>query len=230
MRASVFGFRRAYRLRPAREEADDFVSQLTVAGRGSSQTVLLPFSSGLGYFVVPTAGAPLAIDTGDQFRAETLGPLLSLWARLRLRLLFKKKKYLKFEEFSLFCYGRKPERKRFTTFNQHMFNNGVSLDGALVTRHPELLTGWPTIAPMRGAPRSHASNDVAVVAHIYYEDAWPDIAEVLKRVTFPFDLIVTTVPGRERLIETIRADFPDADIEPMKNRGRDVRPFLALLE
>jgi lipopolysaccharide biosynthesis protein len=53
---------------------------------------------------------------------------------------------------------------------------------------------------------------------------------VLKRLTIPFDLIVTTVPGRERLIEAVRRDFPLADIEVMENRGRDVRPFLVLLE
>ena len=43
-----------------------------------------------------------------------------------------------FEEFSLFSYGVKPERKRFTTFNQHMFSTGIALDGDLVTKHPEL--------------------------------------------------------------------------------------------
>ena len=155
----------------------------------------------------------------------------SLWVRLRLALLFKKKKYLQFEEFSLFSYGVKPERKRFTTFNQHMFNTGVALDGDLVTRHPELLTGWAAIEPHERTKRAPgAPSAAAIVVHIYYEDTWPDIAEVLKRLTIPFDLIVTTVPGRERLIEAVRRDFPHADIEVMENRGRDVRPFLVLLE
>jgi lipopolysaccharide biosynthesis protein len=49
-------------------------------------------------------------------------------------------------------------------------------------------------------------------------------------LTIPFDLIVTTVAGRERLIGAIRRDYPDADVETMENRGRDVRPFLMLLE
>jgi lipopolysaccharide biosynthesis protein len=73
-------------------------------------------------------------------------------------------------------------------------------------------------------------NYAAIVVHIYYEETWEDIAGVLKRLTIPFDLIVTTVPGRDRLIDTIRGDFPRADIEVMENRGRDVRPFLVLLE
>ena len=73
-------------------------------------------------------------------------------------------------------------------------------------------------------------NATAVVAHIYYEETWPDIAGVLASLSDPFDLIVTTVPGRQSLIEAIRRDFPEADIEVMENRGRDVRPFLVLLE
>ena len=49
-----------------------------------------------------------------------------------------------------------------------------------------------------------ADAPAAVVAHIYYEDTWSDIAGALRGLTIPFDLIVTTVEGRERLIETIR--------------------------
>jgi rhamnan synthesis protein F len=230
MKASPFGFQRAYRLTPIGGQADDVVSKLRISGAASSQIVLLPYSSGLGYFVVPASGKTLSIET-DDFRAEALGLPTSLWVRLRLALLFKKKKYLQFEEFSLFSYGVKPERKRFTTFNQHMFNTGVALDGDLVTRHPELLTGWAEIEPHERTKRAPgASSAAAIVVHIYYEDTWPDIAEVLKRLTIPFDLIVTTVPGRERLIEAVRRDFPHADIEAMENRGRDVRPFLVLLE
>jgi Rhamnan synthesis protein F len=230
MKASAFGIQRAYRLTPIRGQADDVVSKLRIGGVASSQTVLLPYSSGLGYFVVPASGNTLSFET-DDFRAEALGLPTSLWVRLRLALLFKKKKYLQFEEFSLFSYGVKPERKRFTTFNQHMFNTGVTFGSDLVTRHPELLTGWTAVEPHERTKHAPgAPSPAAIVVHIYYEDTWPEIAEVLKRLTIPFDLIVTTVPGRERLIEAVRRDFPRADIEAMENRGRDVRPFLALLE
>ncbi len=230
MKTAAFGFKRAYRLTPDRGPADGVVSLVRIDGATSSKTVLLPYSVGLRYLVVPTRGTPLAIAAED-FRPEALNLAASLWVRLRLALLFKKKKYLRFEEFSLFCYGAKPERKRFTTFNQHMFNTGVALDGVFVTRHPELLTGWPTIERNEQPSRDLGSQKAAaIVVHIYYEDAWPDIAEVLKRVSLSFDLIVTTVPGRERLIEAVRHDFPHAGIETMENRGRDVRPFLLLLE
>src|SRR5271166_286434 len=230
MKRAPFGLRRAYRLQPSRGPEVDLVSQLRVAGAASSQIVLLPYSGGLGYFVVPTAGTALSI-AADDFRVETLDLLTSIWVRLRLAALFKKKKYLEFKAFSVFSYGPKPERKRFTAFNQHMFNIGVALDGELIARHPELRTGWSTDVSKAGAsPREAGPNLAAIVVHLYYEDTWPDIAGALGRLTIPFDLIVTTVPGRERLIEAVLRDFPHADIETMENRGRDVRPFLVLLE
>ena len=224
-------FKRAYRLRPSRGADESHVSELRIGGDRTSQIVLLPYSKGLGYFIVPTGGTVRSI-VGDDFRAERLNLPLSLWVRLRLALLFKKKKYLEFEEFSLFCFGVKPERKRFTTFTQHMFNTGAALDGRLVTSHPELLRGWAPIERARPAAPSAADSPpaAAIVAHVYYEDTWADIAAVLNRLSIPFDLIVTTVPGRDCFVDAVSRDFPDAEVIVMENRGRDVRPFLELLE
>jgi len=223
-------FQRAYRLRPLEPQAGDYIAQLRIEGPKASKNLLLPYSIGLGYFVIPSGAEELAIETED-FRVERLDAATSFWVRLRLALLFKKKKYLTFEDFSVFSYGPKPERKRFTTFNQHMFNIGVSLDGDLIAAHPELLDGWDEEEPSRRAEaKGQGPHPLAIVVHIYYEETWGDIAGVLRRLAVPFDLIVTTVPGHERLIQTIRHEFPQAEIEVMENRGRDVRPFLTLLE
>jgi hypothetical protein len=219
---------RATRLTPSHGALENHVSQIRIRGASTSQIVLLPYSQGLGYFIIPTGGPTRSIE-GDDFRAERLGLLLTLWVRLRLALLFKKKKYLRFQEFTLFCYGVKAERKRFTTFNQHMFNTGVALDGRLVTTHPELLQGWSPIESAR-PPALASTPAAAIVAHVYYDDTWPEIANVLKRLTIPFDLIVTTVTGRDSLVAAVVRDFPDAEVVVTENRGRDVRPFLELLE
>jgi hypothetical protein len=220
---------RATRLTPNRGALENHVSQVRIGGASTSQIVLLPYSQGLGYFIVPTGG-PMRSIGGDDFQPERLGLLLTLWVRLRLMLMFKKKKYLEFDEFSLFCYGVKPERKRFTTFNQHMFNTGVALDGRLVTSHPELLQGWAPIERADPPARPVSTPGAAIVAHVYYEDTWPDIAGVLKRLSIPFDLIVTTAPGRDQLVDAVARDFPGAEVVVTENRGRDVRPFLDLLE
>ena len=228
MRQSPFRLPRAYRLKPVGEREDDALSQLRIgAGR---QSVLVPFSPGLDYIAVSSAGQALPIESRD-FQVETLGPLASLWARLRLMALFKKKKYLSYQEFSLFSAGPKAERKRFTGFNQDTRNIGVVIDGDLVADHPELLYGWPAQTSASPEPPDRPGRvETAVVVHIYYEDTWPDIAGALRGLTAPFDLIVTTVAGREPLIERISQAYPHADIEVVENRGRDVGPFLALLE
>ncbi len=221
---------RAYRLRPIEAKADDFVAQLRIDASGRSKNLVLPYAMGLDYIVAPASKTNVSIEARD-FRVERLGAAASLWARLRLALLFKEKKYLEFDGFSIFSAGPKPRRKRFTTFNQHTFNIGLSLDGDLIAAHPELIHGWADDAsPAHAAIRPAGPNPTAIVVHVYYEDTWPDIAGVLKRLTIPFDLIVTTVAGRDGLIRAIRRDFPEADVVTVENRGRDVRPFLVLLE
>jgi hypothetical protein len=223
-----FRFPRAYRLKPIGQREEDALAQLWIGA--SNQSVLVPFSPGLDYIVAPGGSAALPIKSGD-FRVETLGLLPSLWARLRLAFFFKKKKYLSYDEFSLFSLGSKSERKRFTRFNEDTMNIGAVADGDLVAKHPELLYGWPA----EGRAPPHAADRpenilAAVVVHIYYEDTWPDIAGALGGLTIPFDLIVTTVAGRERLTETIRRAYPRAEIVIVENRGRDIGPFIALLE
>ena len=221
-------FPRAYRLKPVgqREEA-----ALSLVGIGASnKSVLVPYSPNLEYVVASRGVGALPIESRD-FRVETLGALPTLWARLRLAFLFKKRKFLKFDEFYLFSAGPKTERRRFTRYNRDMRNIGIEFDSELVGKHPEIVYGWPAEATSPSqVTNGPADAPVAVVAHIYYEDTWPDIAGALRGLALPFDLIVTTVAGRERLIESVRRSYPRAQIEIMENRGRDIGPFLVLLE
>lgn len=72
----------------------------------------------------------------------------------------------------------------------------------------------------------------AVVAHIYYPDLWPEFAETLAGLGIDYDLYVTlTYRGEEtdELAEEIRAQFPNAVVVPITNRGRDILPFLTLV-
>jgi lipopolysaccharide biosynthesis protein len=230
MRKSQFAFPRAYRLKPiARREGHNAALSLLQIG-ASNQGVLVPYSPKLDYIVSSSAGGVLPITSTD-FRVETLGILPSLWARLRLAVFFKKNKYLKYEQFSVFSAGQKAERKLFTRYQRDTMNIGVGIDSDLVAKHPELLYGWRDELGSTPQDTDHpAIASMAVVAHIYYEDTWPDIAGALRRLTVPFDLIVTTVAGREQLIEAIRSSYPRAQIEIVENRGRDIGPFLVLLE
>jgi lipopolysaccharide biosynthesis protein len=228
MRQFFFQFSRAYRLKPIAQREEDALSLLRIGA--SNRGVLVPYSPDLDYVVASSGGEALPIESRD-FRVETLGVLPSLWARLRLAFFFRKKKYLKYDEFSLFSAGPKAERKRFTRYNQDGINIGIVVDSDVAAKHPELLYGWPAeVSPPSQVMDRPVGVPVAVVAHIYYEDTWPDIAGALRGLTIPFELIVTTVAGRERLTETIRRSYPRAEIEIVENRGRDIGPFLVLLE
>lgn len=74
---------------------------------------------------------------------------------------------------------------------------------------------------------------VAVIIHLYYEDTWPEIAEALQALdtlSEPFDLIVTTVPEKYARVQAqVKNDFAQAEIHAVENKGRDIRPFMAVL-
>lgn len=77
---------------------------------------------------------------------------------------------------------------------------------------------------------SKGKGKTAVIAHIYYEETWQDIAKGLAVMDTPFDLLVTTTNEKfERVSQQVKADFPSAEVFQIENRGRDIRPFVALL-
>jgi lipopolysaccharide biosynthesis protein len=72
----------------------------------------------------------------------------------------------------------------------------------------------------------------AVVAHVYYPDLWPEFAERFRRLDIDHDIYVTLTwrgAETEALADEIRADFPTAVVVPVENRGRDILPFLTLV-
>lgn len=91
---------------------------------------------------------------------------------------------------------------------------------------PEVLAPKLRFDPDR--PRA----DVAIVMHIYYPDLWPEFKAKIESLDVAHDLYVTlTYRGdeTEELATQIRAEFPDATVVPLENRGRDILPFLTLV-
>jgi lipopolysaccharide biosynthesis protein len=67
---------------------------------------------------------------------------------------------------------------------------------------------------------------IAVVAHVFYSDVWPQILESLNRIPMYFDIFVTVpVENYSSVGELVRRAFPQAQIYPTRNRGRDIAPF-----
>lgn len=74
-------------------------------------------------------------------------------------------------------------------------------------------------------------NDTAVVLHLFYPELWPEFARHLAHLKGEYDLYVT-IPLHEdetNYAQLLR-DVPDALLLPFPNRGRDVAPFLTVMQ
>jgi len=76
------------------------------------------------------------------------------------------------------------------------------------------------------APRGR----IAVVLHLYYPELWPEFREALGAIPEPFDLFVTLTQGYSDQAESwIRGDYSWAEFITLENRGRDIFPFITLV-
>lgn len=73
---------------------------------------------------------------------------------------------------------------------------------------------------------------VAAAVHVYYPDLWPELRDALARSGVEFDLYVTlthAADGTRELQARIEEDWPGARVVVMPNKGRDILPFLHLV-
>jgi Rhamnan synthesis protein F len=72
---------------------------------------------------------------------------------------------------------------------------------------------------------------IAVVIHLFFFDLWDEILPCIQNLNLPFDLFVTITrrDGCEHMLEQVRRDRPDARIWLFPNHGRDIFPFVHLL-
>lgn len=233
VRTATFADRfRLYRIKPAAAARDAAQLRLRWGEDGARRFLLIPHVEGVELALAPRlADAPLALASDDAV-FEDVGPFSSLW--LRLRALWTKRKYIvDCGDFRILIGGRQSARRTLVAAVKYLRRLGTPLEGETIRRRPELVLGWGpggVALPAPPAPRRASAAKVAIVLHLYYADLWPELRAVLESLPVAFDLIVTTVPDRDELAADIRAAFPAATIRVLENRGRDVRPFLVLLE
>jgi glycosyltransferase involved in cell wall biosynthesis len=74
---------------------------------------------------------------------------------------------------------------------------------------------------------AHIDNPkVAVIAHVFYEEIWPEIAAHLLTWQVPFRLYATIPQKSWHIASKIHAQWPDAVVATVPNHGRDIVPFL----
>ncbi len=71
---------------------------------------------------------------------------------------------------------------------------------------------------------------IAVVAHIYYADLWPELAKSIGFIEEPVDIYAILVRGSsDHLAPEIQQQFPGAIVLVFGNIGRDILSFVSLL-
>lgn len=74
------------------------------------------------------------------------------------------------------------------------------------------------------------SSKIAVVAHIFYPELANELLDATVRLDEPHDLFITLVEGQSDYLKAeISARFPKAMIWVFPNRGRDILPFMSLI-
>jgi len=70
---------------------------------------------------------------------------------------------------------------------------------------------------------------IGIFLHLYYTELWPEFAAILNQLKRPFDLWITHCGIGDETLEDIRRVFPGSEVIQIENRGRDVWPFISLL-
>ena len=86
----------------------------------------------------------------------------------------------------------------------------------------------PVLRPPGGPPGA----DLAAVVHVFYPELWDEIRDALRGSGLTLDLFVTIADRGEpsrALARRIAEEWPEARVVPMPNRGRDIGPFVHLV-
>ena len=73
---------------------------------------------------------------------------------------------------------------------------------------------------------------VAIVLHLYFLDLWPEFGDHLEQLPFDFDLFVTLTEWANKadpVNDAIKQRFPTSSVTVLPNHGRDMYPFMHLL-
>ena len=94
----------------------------------------------------------------------------------------------------------------------------------------ELTYSEGTLSKNKPSELTQTRERVAIVVHIFYIDIWEEILTYLQQLTISYDLYITVPEGlKEKDIIDIFHAMPNAHLYMVENRGRDVLPFLQIL-
>lgn len=121
----------------------------------------------------------------------------------------------------------KGEPKQSLADNRGMDLGSESL--ATLLSSEMILDAIPSL-PDGNAPRPRLDGTVAVVLHLHYPELWGEFSTFLKHSKIECLLIVTLTVANAELIARIKEEFPGTLVQVVRNLGRDVRPFMRILQ
>ncbi|MFV0256697.1 rhamnan synthesis F family protein [Candidatus Liberibacter solanacearum] len=219
-----------YRLIPKSEFRDCSICNFQmVSSKNRKLSIFLPVSGcRKGYLLFVSRRENWNFDS-NHLVIRKVSFFLGFFFWIRSFFLFKCYQTLCYDENRIIAYGSRIGKKFFACSNNHMIIRGVPFDGEKIHRFPRLLHGWDSPSSEKIASVKIQSR-IAIVIHIYYADLWAEIANLLSGLNFSFDLHITLVTEIASIKSEILKRFPNAHIYVMENYGRDIRPFLKLLE
>jgi hypothetical protein len=223
--------RRLYRLRAGEEARARGYVRIALARRGgAARDCLLPLDDGLD-LVLRALDATGAVTARPlEATIEPLGRRATALALLRRRFTSLRRSVLDFDGVEVFPEGPNAKTRGLRKAINFARGHQAALDGPLVAAHPELIAGWPAEPATAEAPRDQPGPRIAVALHLHYVELWSEIETLLGRWRMPFTLFMTLTSDHPELAARARSAFPGAVVRVVDNRGRDVRPFLLLLE
>ncbi|MEG8099165.1 hypothetical protein GY664_02815 [Candidatus Liberibacter brunswickensis] len=202
--------------------------RLEIKEQGNIHFHYIP-SNNSGYYVLWSLSKKQEITSNDVILEELKGfDSLILW--LRSFFVFSKYSQLSFPSCRIFFYGSKKDSKAFLRLNRFMNNRRMPFDSKEFLYEKKLFEGWEDCSFVLKKTKVKINSKIAIVVHCYYQDTWSEISSILLRLNFDFDLFVTFVKTNNNFEEEVLKYFPLAKLYVMENKGRDVRPFLYLLE
>jgi hypothetical protein len=209
-------------LRPEPCGVEKHWTRIAFAAGGAQASIVVPFEPGVDYLI------RVRDDSLSSFRCDGAAAReCGRWTWLKASLTTPKDLRAGYDGFDLLFSGEKSARRAIRGVIRRLRRSGAAIDSLDFAENPELLTGWRAQQPRPDLP---VARSAALVAHVFYPDIWREILPVLSFAPASMDLIVTAPRENAELIAEIAQALPEASVIPVENIGRDIGPFLDLLE
>lgn len=222
-----------FRLRPSADAvARGYAKVFVRKESGQISAITVPVPAGLNLILRCADRNLSAVTSEGDLKIEPLRWIDNTKATLRSEFTSISRSILRLSGCEIFAEGSRNKTRRFRKQIEMGRRWGLSFDGNILQRHPELLEGWNSGTSPISLPAAVVDPGlkIAVAVHLYYTDLWPEIEFLLHGWLFSFTLFLSLPFENHELTARVVAAFPGARIRVVENFGRDVRPFLLMLE